>query len=100
MSDGYVAVLVIHLHFPEAHSLKAKRSELNPVKSYLRQKLDLSVAEVDHQDTWQRSALGFAVVSSTAAQVTMVLDEVERYVWSRPGVEVIDASRAWIEEDR
>ncbi|HXH56901.1 DUF503 domain-containing protein [Iamia sp.] len=94
-----VGSLCVDLHLPQSTSLKAKRAEIRPILDGVRHRFRISAAEVDHQDTWQRSALGFAVVSSSAAQVEGVLDDVERYVWSRPGVEVLDATRAWIEED-
>ena len=68
MSDAFVAVLRIDLHFPEAGSLKAKRAELNAVKAGLRQRCGLSVAEVDHQDSWQRSTL---LASGCARSLTL-----------------------------
>lgn len=94
-----VGSLRVELHLPQSRSLKAKRAEVRPILDGVRSKYRISAAEVDHQDTWQRTALGFAVVSSSGAQVSGVLDEVERYVWSRPGIEVLDADRAWMEED-
>jgi uncharacterized protein YlxP (DUF503 family) len=83
VSDGYVAVLVIHLHFPDAHSLKAKRSELNSVKAHLRGRIGLSVAEVDHQDTWQRSTLTAALAARSIAILEETADGVGRYLESR-----------------
>ena len=83
MSDGYVAVLVIHLHFPEAHSLKAKRSELNAVKAHLRGRVGLSVAEVDHQDVWQRSTLTAALAGRSVTGLEETTDGVERYLEAR-----------------
>ncbi len=94
-----VGTLRVELHLPQSRSLKAKRAEVRPILDGVRAKYRISAAEVDHQDTWQRAALGFAVVSSSGTQVTEVLDEVERYVWSRPGIEVLDADRAWMEDD-
>jgi len=94
-----VGGLLMDLHLPASGSLKAKRAEVRPILDGARHRFRISAAEVDHQDTWQRSALGFAVVSASAAQVAAVLDDVERFVWSRPGVEVLDASRTWMEED-
>ena len=56
MSDsGFVAVLVIDLHFPDAGSLKSKRKELSSIKAQLHGRLGAAVAEVDHQDLWQRA---------------------------------------------
>jgi uncharacterized protein YlxP (DUF503 family) len=94
-----VGSLRIELRVPDSGSLKAKRAEIRPILDGVRHRFVVSAAEVDHQDTWQRSALGFAVVSATGAQVERVLDDVERFVWSRPGIEVLDATRAWLEED-
>ena len=56
--SSYFALLEIHLHFPEAGSLKAKRAELQSIKAQLRTRHGLAVAEVDHQDVWQRSHAG------------------------------------------
>ena len=58
---SYVVLLQVHLFFPESGSLKAKRAELNRVKAHLRNRHGASVAEVDHQDTWQRSTLAVAL---------------------------------------
>ena len=52
MSEAFVVLLKVHLHFPDSGSLKAKRSELNAVKAHLRQRMGASVAEVAHQDSW------------------------------------------------
>jgi uncharacterized protein len=55
---------------------------------------------VDHHDQWQRACLGMATVSSTPGHAEEVLDEVERFVWSRPDVEVVSTERAWLEMER
>ena len=65
MGDAFVVLLQVHLFFPESGSLKAKRSELNSVKAHLRQRHGASVAEVDHQDTWQRSTLAVAITGGS-----------------------------------
>lgn len=81
--SGYVAVLVIHLHFPEARSLKAKRRELQPVKAHLRGRLGVSVAEVDHQDAWQRSTLTAALAGRTIGGLEETADGVQRWLDAR-----------------
>ena len=73
----------IHLHFPEAGSLKAKRAELNRVKALLRERLHVSVAEVAHQDTWQRSTLAVALAAGSAAGAEHAADDVQRALDSR-----------------
>jgi uncharacterized protein YlxP (DUF503 family) len=80
---AYVALLTIHLHFPEAGSLKAKRKDLSSVKALLHQRLGLSVAEVDHQDVWQRATLAAALVSGSGAVLQRRCDDVERFLDAR-----------------
>ncbi len=55
--SGFVAVLVIDLHFPDAGSLKGKRKDLSSVKAQLHGRLGAAVSEIGGQDTWQRSTL-------------------------------------------
>jgi uncharacterized protein len=80
---GFVAVLVIDLHFPEAESLKAKRKELSSIKAQLRGRLGLSVAEVDHHDLWQRARLTAAMTSGSLASLSAAADNVERWLLAR-----------------
>ncbi len=80
---AYVVLMRVHLHFPMAGSLKAKRSELNAVKALLRERLHVSVAEVAYQDTWQRSTLAVAIAAGTAAGAEHAADDVQRALDSR-----------------
>jgi uncharacterized protein YlxP (DUF503 family) len=82
-SGGYVAVMVIHLHFPDAESLKAKRQQLSSIKAQLRTRLSVSAAETEHQDTWQRATLTAALVGSDLRGLGAAADETERFVLSR-----------------
>ena len=70
--SAYVALLLVHLHFPDAGSLKAKRAELQSVKAQLHGRHGLTVAEVEHQDVWQRSTLAAALTSGSAGQLESV----------------------------
>ena len=81
--SAYVALLLIHLHFPEAHSLKGKRSELQSVKAQLHTRLGAAVAEVDHQDTWQRSTLAATLCSGSLRTLDGAVDGVVRWLDAR-----------------
>ena len=76
-----VALLSVELHIPHSQSLKDKRMVLRRVKDRL-QKFNVAVAEVEHQDLWQRAGLGIVAVSTTAAHVERELaaaaEEIER----------------------
>lgn len=96
----HVAALELDLHVPAARSLKAKRAVVKPIVETVRRRFSVAVAEVDHHDQWQRAGIGVAVVATTPGRVTDILDEVERYVWAQPGIEVLAATRSWLEVDR
>jgi uncharacterized protein YlxP (DUF503 family) len=77
---SYVVLLQVHLFFPESGSLKAKRAELNRVKAHLRNRHGASVAEVGHQDTWQRSTLAVALAGGSAGRCEAAADDIGRYL--------------------
>jgi len=81
--DAYVALLLVHLHFPEAGSLKAKRKDLASVKAQLHGRMGCAVAEVDHQDVWQRATLAAALTGGSATLLDQVVDGVERFLLER-----------------
>jgi uncharacterized protein YlxP (DUF503 family) len=65
----------------------------------IRNRYPVAAAETDHQDRWQRAEIGIAAVSSSAKVVREVVDEVERFVWSFPEVEVLGTRRFWADDD-
>jgi uncharacterized protein YlxP (DUF503 family) len=81
--SAYYALLLIHLHFPYAGSLKAKRKELASTKAQLQTRLGAAVAEVDHQDTWQRSTLAATLCSGSLKMLDESTDRVERWLVDR-----------------
>ena len=70
---------------------------IRPILDGARNRYRVAAAEVSFQDKWQRAGLGFAAVAGTAGQATDVLDNVERFVWSFPEVEVVSADREWLD---
>jgi uncharacterized protein YlxP (DUF503 family) len=82
-ASGFIAVLVVHLHFPEAGSLKSKRKELSSIKAQLRTRLGVAVAETDHQDLWQRSTLTVAMAGGSLDTLSAAAANVERWLDGR-----------------
>jgi len=80
---AFIAVLVVHLHFPEAASLKAKRRELAPVKAFLHGRLGAAVSEVDHHERWQRATLVAALTAGEPGRVGEAADALERWLDAR-----------------
>lgn len=95
----HCCALAIEIQVPASGSLKAKRKVVKHMLETCRVRYRVAVSEVGHQDSWQRSALGFAAVGGSPRQVEDVLDTVERYVWSHPEVEVLEQARFWVDQD-
>jgi uncharacterized protein len=83
VSDAFVAVMVIDLHFPDAGSLKAKRKELSSLKAQLQTRLGVAVSETAHHDRWQRAQLTAALTAGSVHHLQDAADEVERFVLAR-----------------
>lgn len=73
-----------------AFNLKEKRSYVKSLVGKIRNKFSVSVAEVDHQDLWQRTQIGVAVVGANSAIVNSVLDKITEFVYSNGDFEVIE----------
>jgi uncharacterized protein YlxP (DUF503 family) len=90
-----VGLLSVELFLPDAQSLKDKRMVVRAVKDRLK-KFNVSVAEVEHQQLWQRAGLGIVSISNghelVDRSLDAVLDEIERV---QPGV-VTRVQREWL----
>ncbi len=96
----HACALTLDLRIPGSGSLKAKRMIVKHMVETSRARFGVAAAEVGYQDRRQRAELGFAAVAGAQGHVEEVLDNVERFVWSHPEVEVLAGSRAWLETDR
>jgi uncharacterized protein YlxP (DUF503 family) len=97
VADTFVVLLRVHLFFPESGSLKSKRAELNSVKAHLRQRMGASVAEVGHQDSWQRSTLAVALAGGSLGRCDDAADSICRALDARfpQGVRVERRLASW-----
>ena len=75
MSGARVAVGTVELHLPDVGSLKGKRHVLKGLKEKLRHRFEISVAEVEHQDLWQRATLALACVSGDSRHANEVISK-------------------------
>jgi len=92
VSSGYVGILSVELHFPEAGSLKGKRKYVKSAKAQVQNRFGMSVAEVDHHELWQRARLTMSCVTREFREAEQLLDEAERYL-SGQEFEVVRADR-------
>ena len=71
-----IGSLQVEVFFPEVASLKEKRYVMQSLKTKIQNRFNVSVAEVDHQDKWQRACLGIACVSSDRKVVDSTLQKI------------------------
>lgn len=89
-----VLQLDLWLHAPQ--NLKEKRGMVQRLLSRCRNHYPVSCAEVGHQDLWQRTLLGFAVVSSAEQIVAPILERLEKEVISGGEIDLIGAEVEYI----
>ncbi len=85
-----VGVASIEIHIPESGSLKSKRHFLKRIKDRVKNRFNVSVAEVDHNDLWQRTTLGVAVVANQQQFANQVLSQVIEFINQEPGIQILD----------
>lgn len=91
-----VGVLTLELRLENSHSLKEKRHVVQSLKDRLRNKFNVAVAEIDHQDLWQRAAVAAVTVSSDQVHAEKVLRGVEQEAVSLLGPEVTESTLEWL----
>jgi uncharacterized protein YlxP (DUF503 family) len=93
----HVVAFEVEIRIPASQSLKDRRHVVRSLLDGTRQRFSVSAAEIGGQDTWQRATLGFAVVASEARLAEDVIDQIDRFLWSRPDVEIVEAEVHWLE---
>ena len=73
-----VGLLILKIHLPEAHSLKEKRFTVRKIQDRLRARFNVAVAELDHQDLWQRAEIGVVSIASDQKVLERILQSVEQ----------------------
>jgi len=87
-----VGLVSIDIHIPESGSLKNKRHILKGIKDRVKNRFNVSIAEVDHNDLWQRTTLGVAVVANQKHFANQVLSGVVDFINKENRVQILDYS--------
>jgi len=86
-----VGLCTVELFIPESQSLKDKRQVLLSLKDRLREKFNLSVAEVDGQDLWQKAVLGLVCVANEGRYGNQVCDQALNLIRNVHAVEIVQS---------
>jgi uncharacterized protein len=76
----HIGVLTLYLSIEQADSLKDKRQVIKSLIAHIRQKFNVSVAEVADLDVWRRATVGVSVVANQSAYANQVLSQVVNHV--------------------
>lgn len=88
-----VGVLKITLLIPGSRSLKTKRQVIRSIKDRIRNKYNISIAEVGFQDLWQKCELGIAAVSSSRTLAESIIDKIIYSIELNGNVQIVDCYR-------
>ncbi len=91
-----VGLITWELHLAGCRSLKEKRHVLKSLKDRLHRRFNVSAAETDHQDLWQRAELTACVVSTDRTHAERVLREADRLVAGAGGARIVDTSTSYL----
>ena len=92
-----VGVLTLELRLEDSHSLKDKRHVVQSLKARLRHKFNVAVAEIDGQESWQRSVVAAVTVSPDRVFAEKVLQAVEDEAAATLGGALAGSSVEWLE---
>jgi uncharacterized protein YlxP (DUF503 family) len=86
-----IGLLTLELHFPGARSLKDKRQALRSLETRQRNRLNVAVAEVEHQDLWQRARLAVVSVNTDHAHLDATLSNATSEAANAREIMVLDS---------
>jgi|SRR6266852_3234690 uncharacterized protein YlxP (DUF503 family) len=84
-----VALCIVQMHLPGVSSLKEKRQVLRSLKDRLREHYNVAVAEVDHQDLWQRATLAIVGIASARVPLEQTFSSIEGELQRRVPGEIL-----------
>ncbi len=87
-----VQILIVDAIISGCRSLKEKRSVLNSVKGAIASKFNVSISELDYLDKWQRTLLGFAIISNNGRLNRSTLERISEIIYEDGRLEVLNST--------
>ena len=88
-----IGSMIITIYTPWVHSLKEKRAIVKSICAKTKNKFNVSIAEIDEQDTHQQIVIGLAAIANQASQVDRILDSVMNFIESSTEGNIIKVDR-------
>lgn len=86
----------IELFIPDSQSLKDKRQVLRRIKDRIKSKFNVSYAEIDYLDKWQRSSLGLVTIGTKREDVDARLDEILKFISEDARITILEVEREYL----
>jgi uncharacterized protein YlxP (DUF503 family) len=86
----HVGILQVHLHVPDAQSLKDKRRIVRGLLDRAKARFDVAAAEIEDQDVWQSAVVGFACVSNDARLAAERMSKLLDWIRESPAARVLE----------
>jgi len=90
-----IGVLIFELYFPYSHSLKEKRKVVSMVKDKVRTKYNVSVAEVDFLDLWQRTKIAISTISCDKKHIDRIFKKIHLLIEESTGLELLNIEKVY-----
>ena len=91
-----IGVLTLEIHVEHSHSLKEKRHVVKSLKDRLRERFNISIAEIDGLDSWQNSVVAAVTVSNDRIHAEQILQAVEAHAASMLGGALAGSNLEWL----
>lgn len=98
-ADMTIGLLTLEIHIPDARSLKDKRQVLRSLKDRLRAHFNVAVAELEHQDLWQRSRVGVVSISGDDKHLEELLEAIALESERLLGRDLVSREIEYFEDD-
>jgi len=92
----FISILKVTLFIPGSQNLKDKRRVLKRIKDKMKNKFNVSIAEVDDMDLWQKSTMGIAVVGNDMAFTESMIDSILHFIRMENDCEIINERKETI----
>lgn len=91
-----IGVLTLEIYIEDSHSLKDKRHVVKSLKDRLRERFNVSVAEIDHLDSWQHSVIAAVTVANDRVRAEQILHAAEAHAATILGGALTGSNVEWI----
>ena len=95
-SNASIMFISVEIHIPFAHSLKEKRKHVKSIKDRMRAKFNVSVAEIDALDEWQRSVIGLTMIGNDRRYLDSQSASIETLLLEYKDIEIIHIEKLWL----